>query len=499
MKKILLKLKSIYMKIFNRKKRGLMFEFPNVKVKILEDKIDVSKNAQTDGKLNIPPSNSKHLSVCENEAMVSADEFRASQVSKATSVLKNLEEKIRNSQSTLDQDNFHVAQFKNEVNDQLINADGRLSNLKDIYDKEHKQVRNFQLENHLTREPNPLTTGKIFIGIFVIAFLFVVELIVNSNLLAPAMASGLAEGRAIAAGVAGLNVFVSFVVGFYALKNFHHVKILRKIISQISLFIYLVFIFYLNWALGAYRAINEETGANMLDILQGSATNVDTSSMQAHFPWTVDLTFTSLILVFIGIGFALVSLIDGYLFNDRYPGFGAIAKLRDETKKEIDRLRERLSPEINKKFRDEIKKTNEKRQSVIENILRKEWTPNITSLQNIFDGYNRFINDLNGALTHTVGEYRRVNETYRNTEPPEYFSSDLGKKLSENHLDTKLVFAGYSDLYLSKDQIEKQMAVYLNKLEDEGDDYIDKINNYHESEINKKVEDIRSKYNVSIS
>ena len=476
-----------------------MFEFPNVKVKILEDKIDVSKNAQTDGKLNIPPSNSKHLSVCENEAMVSADEFRASQVSKATTVLKNLEEKIRNSQSTLDQDNFHVAQFKNEVNDQLINADGRLSNLKDIYDKEHKQVRNFQLENHLTREPNPLTTGKIFIGIFVITFLFVVELIVNSNLLAPAMASGLAEGRAIAAGVAGLNVFVSFVVGFYALKNFHHVKILRKIISQISLFIYLVFIFYLNWALGAYRAINEETGANMLDILQGSATNVDTSSMQAHFPWTVDLTFTSLILVFIGIGFALVSLIDGYLFNDRYPGFGAIAKLRDETKKEIDRLRERLSPEINKKFRDEIKKTNEKRQSVIENILRKEWTPNITSLQNIFDGYNRFINDLNGALTHTVGEYRRINETYRNTEPPEYFSSDLGKKLSENHLDTKLVFAGYSDLYLSKDQIEKQMAVYLNKLEDEGDDYIDKINNYHESEINKKVEDIRSKYNVSIS
>ena len=31
------------------------------------------------------------------------------------------------------------------------------------------------------------------------------------------------------------------------------------------------------------------------------------------------------------------------------------------------------------------------------------------------------------------------------------------------------------------------------------DDYIDKINNYHESEINRKVEDIRSKYNVSIS
>jgi len=94
MKIILLKLKELYIKIFKNEKRGLMFEFPNVKVKILEDKIDVTKNAQTDGKLNEPKSNSKNLSVCENEAVVAADEFRASQVNKATLVLKTLEERI---------------------------------------------------------------------------------------------------------------------------------------------------------------------------------------------------------------------------------------------------------------------------------------------------------------------------------------------------------------------------------------------------------------------
>ena len=121
--------------------------------------------------------------------------------------------------------------------------------------------------------------------------------------------------------------------------------------------------------------------------------------------------------------------------------------------------------------------------------MRKEWTPNITSLQNIFDGYKRFINDLNGALTHTVGEYRRVNETYRNDPAPEYFSSELGKKLNEKQEDTKIVFAGYSDLYLSKDQIEKQMATYLNKLENEADEYIKEINTYHEQEVNKQIEE----------
>ena len=70
---MLLKLKELYMSIFKNKKRVLMFEFPNVKVKILEDKIDVTKNAQTSGKLNEPKSNSKNLSVCENEAVVAAD------------------------------------------------------------------------------------------------------------------------------------------------------------------------------------------------------------------------------------------------------------------------------------------------------------------------------------------------------------------------------------------------------------------------------------------
>ena len=148
------------------------------------------------------------------------------------------------------------------------------------------------------------------------------------------------------------------------------------------------------------------------------------------------------------------------------------------------------------KFKNEIRKTNEKKQSIIENVIRKDWTPNVTALQNIFDGYKRFIVELNGALKHATEEYRRINETYRNTPIPSYFETYLGIKLNDNHNDTKLVFAGYSELYLGKDQIEKQMSTYLNKIEDEGDDYINLINNYHENEVKKKIEEIRNKYNA---
>ena len=172
MRTLVNKIIGVWGKIKGLFKGGRMkYEFPNVKVKKIEDTISVTQNAQTDGKLNEPKTNSKTLSVCENEAVVSADQFRAQEVAKAKTVLSNLEEKIRDSQSKLDQDNFHIAQFKNEVNDQLINADAKLSNLKDIFDKEHQQVRNFKRENHLTREPSTLTTGKMLLGFLIIGLL----------------------------------------------------------------------------------------------------------------------------------------------------------------------------------------------------------------------------------------------------------------------------------------------------------------------------------------
>ena len=498
MRKLINKIKQIWGKIKNIfKVKKMDFEFPNVIVKILEDKIDVEKNGKTDGNNNIPNSDSTHLSVCENEAVVQITELKNREVKKASEVLKNVMEKISKSQAELDRENFHIAEFVNNSDTELSTADARLSNLKDIFDHEKQQVKKFKLENHLSREPRPLTAAKMLIGFFIIGFLFVIELWVNSNLLAPAMSSGLVEGMSIAAAVAGLNVFVSFGVGYVALKNFHHTKISIRIISQICLSIYLIFIFYLNWSLGAYRAIHEGTGTNAQDILLGNA-SIDTSALQAHFPWTIDLTFTSLILVFVGIGFAIGSLIDGYLFNDRYPGYGSISKDRNENHTEIHRLRERLSPETIKIRTKEIRKTNEKKQSVIENILRKEWEPNKTELQNIFDGYKKFAIELNEALTHAIGEYRRINEIIRNTPVPAYFKTDLGKKMPEDYLDPAKVFIGYSDVYLSKSQIEQKNADYQNKIQDEGNEYIKQVNNHFENVLNPRIEKLREKYDVKL-
>ena len=84
---------------------------------------------------------------------------------------------------------------------------------------------------------------------------------VNTRLLAPALEGGEQEGMTISFAVAVLNVFISFLAGYFIVKNFNlTVTSTKKIISKITLGIYTFFIIYLNLGLGGFRAIAEKEG-----------------------------------------------------------------------------------------------------------------------------------------------------------------------------------------------------------------------------------------------
>ena len=482
------------------KKNRMSYEFKNTRVKTIEDKIKLRDQATTDGKNNLPRPVSETFSNCENEAIVATDEIRNEEIENSVTYLNTIKNKIIDSTAKLGQQHFYIDNFKNRIQQSLTAAEGRLSNLKSSFTTHNNEVRNFKLENKLDREPKSLTTLNIIIGLAVIAILFVIELRFNGNYLAPAMGGGKKEGIAVAGGVAGLNVFVSFAFGFFALKNFHHVNSLRRIISKISILFYAIFISYLNWALGAYRSIHEKTGENIKDLILGTA-DTSTGTGNALFPWTVDLSFISFTLVFIGLGFAIASLIDGYFFGDRYPGYGEVGKGKNDDKREINRIREHLATEVNMVFKNEIKKTGEKRDSIISGTLRNNWVPSITSLENTFEGYRRFASKLNEDLDHVIGEYRSVNGIFRTETEPKYWKDSSGKvktryyDMRPEKLNPENVYRDFVVLYLNKEEIEKKIEDYQNKIQKEADNYIDQINLLNE-DVNKKIESLREKFYV---
>ena len=70
------------------------------------------------------------------------------------------------------------------------------------------------------------------------------------------------------------------------------------------------------------------------------------------------------------------------------------------------------------------------------------------------------------------------------------------KTLSEDKIDPRLVFSDMAQLYLDKNQIEEKNKSYNNNLNEEAQNFVKELNVYKE-ETNKKIEEMRSKYDVS--
>ena len=54
-------------------------------------------------------------------------------------------------------------------------------------------------------------------------------------------------------------------------------------------------------------------------------------------PWSDDVSFvfTGIVLTFVGLTFAFISIMDGFTYNDTYPGFGNVGKRVNKYKDEI--------------------------------------------------------------------------------------------------------------------------------------------------------------------
>ena len=497
-KKVKIMINLNLLKIFLR--GNMSFEFKNIKVADIEKEISLKNKGESDGKNNLPSEMSEVFSITENEAITKYDEKRHESVSDAAKYLEPIKNKIIGYASILGKKHFFIDSFKNRVEQSLTTADGRLSNLKNSYDSQNEEVKHFKLTHDISRDPKSLTTTKFIGGILFAAALFFIEVRVNTKLLGPAMTGGEAEGQGISFAVAALNVIISFLAGYFLVKNFNLHKSIKKTISKVILAFYSFFIIYLNWCLGAFRAIAEQKG----QVVQWGQTEAVVSQAadfgNVLYPWTVTWSFYAAVLTCVGIVFALLSLLDGYYFDDPYPGYGSVGKNRNDNKKEIDRIREHIGNEVNVLFKAETQKISDERDLLISENL-KQWSINVTKLESTFANYRRYAKKIDDDTDHIIEEYRITNSNFRNTPAPKYWKDKDGKMIKEfktlspDKIDPKLVFSDMAQLYLDKNEIEEKNKSYSNNLNEEAQNFVKELNTYKE-EVNKKIEDLRSKYHV---
>ena len=143
----------------------MRFKFPMFKVKELEEEIKLKESALNDGKENLPKTSSENKSDCENEAVIKCGELRSKSIAAAVEFVETFKKKIINHEAELGKKHFFIESIKNRLENTLNTAKGSLSNLKDQFDIQDKEVKNFRLENNINRDPQSLTFTKIIMGI----------------------------------------------------------------------------------------------------------------------------------------------------------------------------------------------------------------------------------------------------------------------------------------------------------------------------------------------
>ena len=114
---------------------------------------------------------------------------------------------------------------------------------------------------------------------------------------------------------------------------------------MVFLISFVIFIIYVNSCLGAYRSkagevFEAQHGADATEATRLTGAEINDIMTSVIKPWSDDVSFvfTGIVLTFVGLTFAFISIMDGFTYNDTYPGFGNVGKELINIKMKLEKL-----------------------------------------------------------------------------------------------------------------------------------------------------------------
>ena len=461
------------------------FELAKFDREQIEKEINLKTEAEKDGGLNRPPANAKEKSSAERLGIKKSRGLLDKEINRAHNWLTPLIKTIDNLSRKINARHWNIQTTKNRIRENIGQATTTLESQKMVFDKEHQDVESFRNLHGIGRQPKIASFQIVILQVGIVIFLFVLESFANMRLLEKAI--GTREGLAYSTSIAGLNVLLSALVGYFVLKGaINYESGTKKRLLDLFMFVYATIIIYINCVLGAIRAIADKTQQEVS--ISGFAIGGEYNALAF---WTVHWTPLSLVLTFIGMLFAVISLADAYYFKDVYPGYGDAAKKREQSRKIIEREIDNLVNVKQKIFNNEHSKGN---------ILKIELTEkDLISLTNesnkiiqIFNGYSDYVFSVQRGIKEILETYRGINGQVRaDGVRPEYWNERY--KLDDHYLKPELKFPNCKDYYYPGDSIQTRMVDEQKRITDEHSEY-EKALNIYEKEIDIEILELKKKY-----
>jgi hypothetical protein len=386
-----------------------LVKIPSFKSSDIENEISSRKNGLDDGQNNLPSQDATCLSKTEKEIISCHEKF----IGRAKNFInKSLNDILLSIQKITKEspDAFYINiknAPKNEFYKYIIGANQELMRYRSSERKALRDLNRFRQDNQLLREA-VYPESKIY-HCALVMLIIIIEATINAYFFAQGNDLGLLGGWLQAGIVSILNVSLSFIVGLSIIKEFNHVKVSHRVFAFFGTTICFIILSAFHWMVAHYR-----------DALAFDPDNAYKLAL-TNF-WHPLVSVDAYLLALCGMIITIISTTDGFLFDDRYPGYGKIDRAHKKKEKEYIMK----DKEIRAK-RVEIQNNAESKigmhlSSTEDNIkILKELLNNAYLIFGQIEQTDR--QSIETTLT-CINSYRAANRSVRTENIPEFFNKD---------------------------------------------------------------------------
>ena len=254
-----------------------------------------------------------------------------------------------------------------------------------------------------------------------------------------------------------------------------------------------MFIAYVNLSAGVFRGkAVDQTKTNT-----GFDTTVSEAYEGVFWPFTEEalafLDFESQLFIGLGILFAVISLLDGIFFDDRYPGYGHKGRTLHEAEEKIERLIRVFKREFKSLFIEAgLKADFEEEQR---KIACSNWKTIHDSLQMTETRYGRLLDSVEKASKHALEQYKAINKKNRTTGSPQYWSEEITLPAM---LPFEMQYSSISYEMIDDEQKGQKGTMYAEKIRNERSshqDSLDRVREESQQSLKSKIGTSQEKVN----
>ena len=321
----------------NRPKKGHPDLYP-IDVDKLARELNLVEDAKRFGAAGIPAADAKALSGPEAAIVQRVEKARQDYVDWAVLRLSVLSQDLgrRNVTQVVNRARQADKEFERKASALLTENDAVLRKLSESARKQKLELDDFQAANGLSRDAHYPPPARVFLGYAILLLMVLAEGMVNAKYFTQGLDTGLIGAFAEAGGLAAINVSIAFLLGKFVVKYCMHFNSFVKVVGIVALAFAGLVMSTIAMGIAHYRD----------SLISGTVQQFQVDLMGILFPTYQLQSASSWVLFLVSVVFGILALVDGFVSDDLYPGYGAISRRTheaiDDYEDEVTELQERL-------------------------------------------------------------------------------------------------------------------------------------------------------------